>query len=325
MPGRRRHASRTMATACGLILGLAGGGCAFGPRVLERSHGRYNEAVRRVDEEQLLRNLIHVRYDESPLNLNVASIAAQYELAGGAEARPFFEAPNPAGETFRTFPSVLPGATVSGANRPTLTLVPSDDGDAVQRFLTPISPETLIFLAQAGQPVTTLLRLWVERLNGVPNATGAGGPQPAPVPDYGRFRRAADLIQAAQDQGLGVVQAEEYLVEVGSPLPAGAVDAMAAVEAAKNGLEYRPGADGTGWSLVRKGQRLVLEVSPAALGHPDLVELEALLNLRPDRSRYEVVVAPGVVPDPIRTPSPPSTALRLDLRSTAQVYRLAAQ
>ena len=73
----------------------AGGGPAFGPKVLEKTHGRYNEAVRRVDEEQLLRNVVRMRYNESPLELNVSSIASQYELDGSAEARPFFIAPNP--------------------------------------------------------------------------------------------------------------------------------------------------------------------------------------------------------------------------------------
>ena len=41
------------------------------------------------------------------------------------------------------------------------------------------------------------------------------------------------------------------------------------VEAAKNGLEYRPREDGSAWSLVRKERRLVLDVEPQALGHPD--------------------------------------------------------
>ena len=67
----------------------------FGPYTLERSHGRYNEAVRRVNEEQLLRNLVHMRYNESPSGLNVASIAAQYELAGTARGPPVLRAPNP--------------------------------------------------------------------------------------------------------------------------------------------------------------------------------------------------------------------------------------
>src|SRR5262245_59462 len=73
-----------------LVVCLALSGCAFGPKALERSHGRYQESVRLVAEEQLLRNLVHLRYNEPPLALNISSIAAQYELSGGAEARPFF-------------------------------------------------------------------------------------------------------------------------------------------------------------------------------------------------------------------------------------------
>ena len=184
VPGVRRSANRFLALAevlliglgLGLGLGLGTSGCAFGPTTLERSHRRYNEAVRRVDEEQLLRNLVHMRYNEIPLHLTVSSIAAQYELAGQAEARPFFEVPNPAGSTFRNFTSILPDINVSGANRPTLTLIPADDGAAVEKFLTPITVETLILLQQTSWPVATVLRLWIERLNGVPNAATATGP-----------------------------------------------------------------------------------------------------------------------------------------------------
>ena len=57
--------------------------------------------------------------------------------------------------------------------------------------------------------------------------------------------------------------------------------ASATVEAAKNGLEYRPREDGTTWSLIRKERRLVLDVVPEALGHPSIDELAMLLNLQP--------------------------------------------
>src|SRR5207247_257959 len=80
---------------CGVVVVAASPGCAFGPKVLEKTHGRYQESVRTVNEEQLLRNLVHLRYNEVPFELNVSSIATQYELAGSAEARPFFIAPNP--------------------------------------------------------------------------------------------------------------------------------------------------------------------------------------------------------------------------------------
>ena len=300
---------------------LAGGGCSFGPKVLERSHGKYSEAVRRVDEEQLLRNLVHLRYNETPVHLSLASIAAQYELNGMAEAQPFFEAPNPAGSTFRSFTSILPGASVSGANRPTLTLIPSDSGTAVRQFLTPISAETLIFLLQTSWPVETVLRLWVERLNGVPNAATASGPQRDILPDFERFRRAASLLQSIQDQGLGVVHPDENLVQVGGPFPKESMDAAAGVEAVKNNLEYRPSDDGAGWSLIRKEKRLVVDVNPASIGHPDLVELSSILHLQPDLPRYDIGAAQGIIPDPMRSPTLlPSPGIQFNLRSTAQVY-----
>lgn len=315
----RRRVQTTVVLASSLGL-LAASGCGFGPMVLERSHGRYTEAVRHVDEEQLLRNLVHMRYNEIPLNLNVSSIAAQYELAGGAEARPFFGTPNPAGKTFRTFTSVLPDVNASGANRPTITLIPSDSGDAVEKFLTPISAETLLFLAETSWPVSTVMRLWVERLNGVPNAASASGPQRDQMPDFERFRRIADLFQTVRALRLGDVRPEEHFVEVGGPLPRAAVTAAAAVEAAKNGLEYRPADNGDHWQLVRKEHRLALQINPGALGHPILDELAGLLNLQTHQPRYEIVVNPGIIPDPEQWHSRLTGELNVSLRSSAQVY-----
>ncbi len=311
---------RTLAKIVGVIaLGLSGYGCSFGPLVLEKSHGRYNEAIRRVDEEQLLRNIVRMRYNESPLELKVSSIAAQYELDGGAEARPFFAAPNPAGNTFRAFSRILPDVSVSGANRPTITLIPGDSGEAVERFLTPITTDTLVFLFQTSWPVSTVTRLWVERLNGVPNAAAASGPPRRTVPDFARFRRIADLMQEARDQKLATTQSVEQKVQVGGPLPAGSITASALVEAAKEGLEYNQSADGTSWSLARRERKLVIEVNPAAVTHPILVELETLLNVHPGLQTYELVVAPGIVPDPQLFPGEPRYDLQVNTRSTSQV------
>jgi hypothetical protein len=303
------------------LLPLVLAGCSFGPKALERTHGRYNEAVRCVAEEELLRNIVHLRYNETPLTLNVDSIAAQYELSASAEARPFFIAPNPSNSNviFRTFTAILPDVMVGAANRPTITLDPADSSEAVRQFFTPIPLDTLAFLTQTSWPVSTIMRLWMERVNGVPNAVTASGPaRDAPV-DCARFLRLAELFQAAQDRELGSVRSEERLTVVGSPLPADAVTAAAAVEAAKNGLEYRRGADGTSWELVRRERRLVLEVSPGAEGSPELVEAEALLNLISGQQRYEIIVAARGAPDPARFPTPPSAELRIVPRSTAQV------
>jgi hypothetical protein len=301
-----------------LVLLLALPGCAFGPRALEGSHGKYNEAVRTVNEEQLLRNLVHLRYTESPLNLEITIIANAFELSGQAEGRPFFS-PQASNNIFRSFSTVLPDFLLMGANRPTFTFTPADDAAAIRQFFTPINADTLVLLAQTSWPLSTILRLWVEQMNGVPNAVpAAGSPRDLP-PEFGRFLRIVELFQIAQDRQLASLRAEERATELSGPLPAESVTAAAAVEAAKNGLEYLPREDGKRWVLVRKERRLVMEVNPGAEGSPELAELVALLHLTPSRRLYELVVQSGRVPDPARVPAAPSAELRLVPRSTSEV------
>src|SRR6516162_9714545 len=114
----KRAALPRLATALLGAIALCLGGCSFGPKALGKTHGCYNEAVHRVDEEQLLRNIVRMRYNESPLHLNVGSIASQYELSASGEARPFFIAPNPSNSNiiFRTFTSILPDVATSASN-----------------------------------------------------------------------------------------------------------------------------------------------------------------------------------------------------------------
>ena len=262
---------------------------------LEKSHGRYQESVRQVDEEQVLRNIVHLRYSEVPLELSVSSIAAQYELAGAAEARPFFIAPNPSNSNiiFKTFTSILPDLLVSGANRPTITLLPGDNSETIKRFLTPVPMETLLFLTETSWPVAVILRLWVERLNGVPNAVTASGPARGVISDFQRFRRLAELFQYAQDHEMGSLRSELRDTPLSGPIPAESVTAATVVEAAKAGMEYRPSQDGPTWTLIRKQNKMMLRINPEALDSPEMEEVTSLMNLRPGQLYYDVVVAPG--------------------------------
>jgi len=310
---------RIVLICCGFVLAGSSSGCAFGPRVLEKSHGRYQESIRQVDEEQLLRNLVHLRYSELPLELDVSSIAAQYELNGSAEARPFFVAPNPSSHPFRTFTSILPDLSIGGANRPTITLVPADNGETIRRFLTPIPTDTLAFLSETSIPVGVVFRLWVERLNGVPNAVTASGPTRGVISDFQRFRRLTELFQYAQDRELVSIRTEPREIMVGGPVPSTTVTAASVVDAAKADMEYRPDGDGKTWSLIRKENKLFLRVNPPALETPELEEMLALMNLRPGELYYPLIVSPGNVPDPLAYPRPRSAELRVTPRSSAQV------
>lgn len=300
-----------------VLLGACGSGCALGPKAIERTHGKYAAAVQRVEEEQFLSNVVRLRYVETPTELAVSSIATQYEVTAGAEARPFFGTESVTGPFFRSFASVLPFAAVGGANRPTVSLTPQTDGTNVRQFLTPISAETVVFLAQSGWPVSSLLRIWVDRLNGVPNWVPASGPPRDAPADYARFRRAAELLQTAQDRELISVHGEDWFKELSGPLPAASITPEAAVAAAKDGFEYRPQKDSQNWVVGKQQRRIVIQVNPAGRGSPELAEFAALTNLTPGRDQYELVVATGVA-DPGENAYDPVPVLRLTPRSTAQ-------
>src|SRR5262249_8776302 len=79
-------------TWCALALLTAPllGGCQFGPRALEQNRLRYNEAVNRTTEEQLLLNIVRLRYNDTPSSLAVTTIATQYELQQNFSIVPFF-------------------------------------------------------------------------------------------------------------------------------------------------------------------------------------------------------------------------------------------
>jgi hypothetical protein len=297
---------------------LAPAGCAFGPRALERVHGRYNEAYRQVDSEELLLNIVRLRYNDPPAEVEVSGIAAQYELTGSAEARPFFGTPNPTSAgAFRTFATVLPFLGASGADRPTISLTPVHAGETVARYLRPITVEGVAFFAESSWPIGAIFRMWLEGMNGLPNAPSASGPTRSFPPRFAEFRRAADLLQALQDRGeLTFRKVEEEVL--GDPLPTERVSGEALVEAQKAGLEYRQTPDGKAWRLARKQRKLYLDLSPRVRGSPEYEELVRVLNLAPGRTRYEVTQSTvGFIEQ--RPNAAPSEKLVLVPRSLIQV------
>jgi hypothetical protein len=284
-----RDAEGAVLRACVLLFlaSLWSAGCTFGPRALEKTHGRYNDAYRQVDSEELLLNIVRLRYGDPPAEVEVSGIAAQYELTASAEARPFFEAPNPAGSIFRSFSAVLPFAEAGGSNRPTISLTPVHSGETVARYLQPITLEGVILLAETSWPISTIFRLWLEGINGVPNAPSASGPTRSFAPEYAEFRRAVEILQAIQDRGEVTFRKVEEDV-LGDPIPAERVSGEALVEAQKAGFEYRLAADGKSWRLAHKARKLYLDFSPRAVNTPEYQELVRLLNLEPGLTRYEV-------------------------------------
>ena len=99
----------------------------IGPRSLQQSRMQYNEVVKTTSEEELLLNIVRLRYTDTPSSLQVSNIAAQFELLNSLGITPFFAASG--AEPNRSFTSLLPQASIAGADRPTFSLTPLDESE----------------------------------------------------------------------------------------------------------------------------------------------------------------------------------------------------
>src|SRR5262249_20111669 len=143
-----------------LVILLSAPGCTFGPQTLYRTRLPYNEAIKTTSEEQLLLNIVRLRYSDNPSSLAVSNIAAQFELAKKLQLVPFFTAAA-AGDFGGYQGTVLPGAEFDGADRPTLSMTPQDETEFARRLFTPLTLKGATYLAQTTWPISTVFRLYL--------------------------------------------------------------------------------------------------------------------------------------------------------------------
>ena len=139
---RSRRAARALSIrwfAGALLCRLLATGCSvIGPRSLKQSRLQYNEVVKVTSEEEMLLNIVRLRYVDTPSSLQISNIAAQFELVNSLQLTPFFVASG--AEPNRSFTSVLPQASIGGADRPTFSLTPLDESEFAQEAVHAADP-----------------------------------------------------------------------------------------------------------------------------------------------------------------------------------------
>lgn len=174
-------------------------GCNLsGPTALSSGRLAYNEVIQATEMEQLLLNLVRLRYVEPPVFLQIGGVTAQYELKGimGLSA----DVPNrAAGTVFK------PKIEASYAEKPTVSLSPLQGKNFAESFYAPIHPRTLLYLSYSGWNLKRILMLCVRHLNDLPNQPSLRPGSKRTVKD---FRRAAELCGLLQSRGQLVVAAD---------------------------------------------------------------------------------------------------------------------
>ena len=291
-------------------------GCStFGPWALQQTRLQYNEVVKTTTEQQLLLNMVRLRYTDTPSSLAVSAIAAQFEIAKSFQLTPFFVASG--AEVAKSYSAVLPQLGIAGADRPTFSLTPLDDQEFTRKLFTTLPLDGLIYLAKTTWPISTVFRLYLETLTWVSNAQTASGPTPKKVPIFEDFLRGVQALQTLQDRGQLVFGTEERQEAQGGSLPNGSVTGRDVVEAAKNGFEYRQDEKGTGWMLYKKAQQPVLLLDPQAVDSAEFREVRRAFRLRAGMTKFPITQE-TLNPFPSTHPSEGLAIIDLETRSLLQ-------
>src|SRR5262245_25549869 len=326
---------------------LSAAGCSLGASSVDRTRLPYNHAVKTTSEEQLLLNIVRLRYSDNPSSIAVTNIAAQFELTKKLQLVPFFTSAA-AGDVGSYLGVVLPGAEVASADRPTVSLTPQDESEFARRLFTPLSLKGVIYLAQTTWPISTVFRLYLENLNWVPNAQNISGPTPERVSpaDFEEFQRGIAALRRLQSANSMAILLEEHDERVGGTVPGASITPRHLVEAAKANHELKPDdevdspdnkdakdeKDGkeakalakkrdpktVPWSLTKKKETPFLYIAREALKSPDWLEFCHVFKVKPDEKRYEIEVT-KLPPFPKEFPAEGVKVIDLETRSLLQV------
>jgi len=149
---------------------------SYGPQTVERDRMDYGISINKSIKQQLLGNIVRLRYLEAPVFVDVSSVINQYALSGQVEAGLGFN------NSFTGDDTGLIGAGGRWEDRPTVTYTPISGKKFSESLLTPVPPEALFALVQSGWPADLMFRLTVSAINGVEDANSGRQADP-------RFRK----------------------------------------------------------------------------------------------------------------------------------------
>ncbi len=167
--------------------------CAnIGPDMVARERFDYTAALSDSWKEQMLLNLVKLRYGDTPIFLDVASIISSYELSGSTSL----------GGEWKFNPAYESGASIGAsgffANRPTITYSPLSGEKFAKSLMTPVPTSAVFHLIQSGDSADLVFRVLVQSVNGVKNRYGSGSTPEFKDP---RFYELTEKIKRIQDFG----------------------------------------------------------------------------------------------------------------------------
>ncbi len=161
----------------------------------------YSGEVARAQQEQLLLNIVRLRYNDPVSFVEIERMTTEDSRSSGLGLSTAF------GLDDGPFNEVLGVDGAAGKSEtPTAIYNVLRGGAYAQQLLQPVSPESIFLLSQSGWSVERLMLCCVARIGDLDNARSAAGPTPDILPDNAAFRKLASLMRQQQLSGDLLVQ-----------------------------------------------------------------------------------------------------------------------
>ncbi|MDF2233160.1 hypothetical protein P2H44_11415 [Albimonas sp. CAU 1670] len=265
------------------LLGLAG--CGVQASVIQARHWDLNEMMRQTTNEQLLLNIVRLRYDETPYFLQIGSVTTSFSAGANAGA----QATLPDGA-----PNVLGlSAGVSYAETPTVTWGLPDSRELLGRLHAPMGADQLTVLTQSGLSPASVLRIGAKKINRLRNLEfdlERGSYEPD---SYGAFVEALDLLGTLLREGLVDLSYGVYSNAAGGKIPMSKIDPVAMAEALPSGMQFMTRDNPNVFEPLKLSKPLFLRFTRGSAADPRVLRLRDLLDLDPERQSFAIIDTGG--------------------------------
>jgi len=242
----------------------------MGSWALRGTRLQYNESFAHTSSQEMLLNVVRMRYGETPTFLDLPIINSVTEARmNGTGAQP---ADSPLQGIF--------GGNFGLRDEPTLSYQPRS-GDNLAESMVQAFPAELLLDVSPGNDRRTFLLAFVDSINGVRNSPTATSPASSILEPNDDFRHAVDLFTGLENRGAVKVRVSKYDKESHGAVPVSAVLGDDMVHAAAEGYVYEKADDVV--TLVKRGRLMAMTISP---DEADVQELERAFGLETGRSAY---------------------------------------
>ena len=178
-------------------------GCAgMGAPTVSRDRFDYTAAISDSWKNQMLFNMVKIRYGDAPVFLDVSSVISQYQIAGALNLGATINYPPSSG-------SGSLGWAGTYVERPTITYTPIMGDKFARSLMSPVPPPAILSLMQAGYPVDLVFRLLVQEINGVRNRFGGEARAQSAEPEFYSLIEKMRQIQSSAAIGMRFTRKEK--------------------------------------------------------------------------------------------------------------------